>query len=220
MSRPAGPLPRLWLFTDDAYDVAHVARVVRAAREAVPVGVVVRSREPARRVALVSALVGTGASLLVSQEAEAAASGRAIGVHLGGLGGLGPAEIAAEFDRAREAVGDAGCVSVPCHENDDVLSVAASRADVVFVSPVLASPGKGAGRGVACLTEARARAPGAWVVALGGISTPAVAAACRAAGADGVGVVRALLDAPSPGVVAAALLSPWGASPWGSDGGA
>jgi thiamine-phosphate pyrophosphorylase len=211
VTAPAASLPHLWLFTDDAYGVDHVARVVRAAREGAPLAVVVRSRDPARREAIVSALHGAGAPLFVSQDATHAASGRAAGVHLGGLGARGPEAIAAELARAREGVGPGGRVSVPCHENDDVLLIARGLADVVVVSPVLASPGKGAGRGVACVAAARAAEPGAWLVALGGIGGAVAAAECRAAGADGVGVVRALLDAPSPGSAAAALVSPWAA---------
>jgi thiamine-phosphate pyrophosphorylase len=78
----------------------------------------------------------------------------------------------------------------------------AAGADLVLLGPIYATPSKaayGAPLGVGAL------AGGARVYAIGGIETAEQAAACRAAGADGVAAIRALWTAPDPGAVARAL---------------
>jgi thiamine-phosphate pyrophosphorylase len=91
-------------------------------------------------------------------------------------------------------------ISVACHGVADVARAAGEGADAAVLSPIFASPGKGAPLGVEALREARAAAgEGILIVALGGV-TAANAGACAAAGAGAVAAIRAdlgpvLLDA-------------------------
>ena len=89
-------------------------------------------------------------------------------------------------------------VSVACHDPSEVERAAGEGADAVLVSPVFASPGKGAPVGLAALEQARAVVEGQGascsVVALGGID-PSNANACLAAGAHAVAAIRADLVA-------------------------
>ena len=110
------------------------------------------------------------------------------------------------FHGPREALGEASDFawrSSPAHDDEDVRRAARAGATAVFVSPIFESPGKAA-RGVEAIRRARELAPALILVALGGIDEES-APACRAAGADGVAVVRALLDAPDPERVARSL---------------
>jgi thiamine-phosphate pyrophosphorylase len=99
-----------------------------------------------------------------------------------------------------------GCawISTPAHTDEDVATAQMSGADAVLVSPIFESPGKGTPRGVQALSAARALAGDLAVYALGGVAVPRVAA-CAAAGADGVAVIRALLDAEDPATTARAF---------------
>jgi thiamine-phosphate pyrophosphorylase len=74
----------------------------------------------------------------------------------------------------------------------------------VLVSPIFDTPGK-VPRGVEALRTARAMRPDVSLFALGGINA-ANAMTCYRAGATGVAVMRALLDAADPAAVARALL--------------
>ena len=117
----------------------------------------------------------------------------------------------------REAVADAAAllgtsawISVPVHSDAEVTLAVAARTTAVLVSPIFDTPGKGAPRGIGALLAARAlvgQDPLA-IYALGGVS-PDNAAACAGAGADGVAVIRALLEAGDPASVARALDAPF-----------
>lgn len=146
-----------------------------------------------------------GASFIVNGPPELAAEVDADGVHVPGFA-RDPAALA----RARTAVGPSRAIYVPVHTRDEVLLARDAGADAVLVSPIFESPGKGPARGLGALEEAdeaRALAP-LWVYALGGIDASR-ASACHRAGADGVAIIRALLDAPDPAATARALISPW-----------
>jgi thiamine-phosphate pyrophosphorylase len=95
-------------------------------------------------------------------------------------------------------------VSVAAHSDDDVLRARDAGATAVLVSPIFATPGKGAPRGVAAVKTARSVAPPPFAIfALGGIDATN-ARACADAGADGVAVIRAILGAGPTKYAAAA----------------
>jgi thiamine-phosphate pyrophosphorylase len=100
-------------------------------------------------------------------------------------------------------------VSTPAHTDDDVRVAEEAGATAVLVSPIFASPGKGDPRGMPALTSARALTR-ATIYALGGIDASNVSK-CAEAGADGVAVIRSLLDATDTRAVARALTEPFGA---------
>lgn len=106
-------------------------------------------------------------------------------------------EAAARFDAS-------AWLSAPAHTDADVTLAAAAGARAVLVSPIFETPDKGPARGVGAIASARRRSGTVAVYALGGVS-PMHAAACAAAGADGVAVIRALLDAADPAAVAREL---------------
>ena len=199
MSRTA---PRLVVITDPAYAPEVIVRQLRTALEAVPPGTVavqVRDRA-ARPEALARALReltrAHGAMLLVNRDVALAAEVGADGVHFGS----DPVD-----PSARATLGKGAWVTVAAHTEDDVRAAVEAGADAVLVSPIFASPGKGTPRGVAALAEARRIAPNLALFALGGVDG-SNAGACLAAGASGVAVIRALLDAHDAAAVARALV--------------
>lgn len=96
-----------------------------------------------------------------------------------------------------------GWMGVSCHTADDIAAAEAAGADHVVVSPVYGVPSKGEPLGLSGLKELvrKAHVP---VVALGGIEG-SNAFLVRAAGATGIGVIRALRDAPDVEHAARAL---------------
>lgn len=210
---------RVVLVTDPAWPLERLERVTREAGRALGPGrLVVQLRDKASADAYVAlaaralrrATADVGALLLVnagdaSDDArmEIAEAVRADGVHL-----PGPPDASAIL-RARDAGADV--VTVAAHDDDDVRRASLGGADAVLVSPVFASPGKGAPRGEGALCAARAilgEGASCRLIALGGV-TAASAASCASAGADGVAVIRALLDAADPSAVARALAAPF-----------
>ena len=95
--------------------------------------------------------------------------------------------------------------SSPAHDAKQLQNARNAGANAALVSPIFASPGKDAPRGVAAIREARAQAPEMTLVALGGIDETN-ARACREAGADAVAVIRAIFEATDPAALAARLL--------------
>ncbi len=92
-------------------------------------------------------------------------------------------------------------VSRACHDPE---RAEPRGADAVVLSPILA-PRKGApALGVGGLTAARGRVGSAQLIALGGVDGPG-AAACLAAGADGVAAIGAALDGRDPRPLLAAV---------------
>lgn len=199
-------LPRVWLFADDAWPVEHVVEAARVASSAVPIAVVARAKDPARRAALVAALVGDPSPSRVvfvsSCDARDLVPG-VEGLHLGGVDALDGSARRAAVSAARSALPEGAWLSVPTHGAPEPAS--AAQADALVASPIFASPGKGAARGIGALLEARAAAPAARIVALGGITGVDEARAAASAGADAVGVVRALLGADRPDEISRAL---------------
>jgi thiamine-phosphate pyrophosphorylase len=100
-------------------------------------------------------------------------------------------------------------VSAPAHTDQDVDVAARAGAHAILVSPIWSTPNKGVPRGLEALRAARARVGGGLlVVALGGVDGSR-AAACKEAGADGVAVIRALLNARDVAMEASRLAEPF-----------
>jgi thiamine-phosphate pyrophosphorylase len=135
-----------------------------------------------------------GVRLFVNSYVGLAREIEADGVHLGSaeVGSIAGARALFPF------------VSVAAHSDDDVLRARDAGATAALVSPIFATPGKGAPRGVAAVRSARSVAPRPFAIfALGGIDA-ANARACGDAGADGVAVIRAILGAGAAHYAAAA----------------
>ena len=109
------------------------------------------------------------------------------------------APLAARVASVRARLGEDALVTTSAHDDEDVRHAVLAGATSVLVSPIFETPGKGGPRGVEALAAARAvvdaarHAPRVWIYALGGV-TPASAASCAAAGADGVAAIRALYE--------------------------
>ncbi|MFM8979855.1 MAG: thiamine phosphate synthase [Planctomycetia bacterium] len=136
-----------------------------------------------------------GAALLVGDRADVALACGADGVQLGHRAPP-PAQVRPWYR---------GWLGVSCHDAQQLAAARAAGADHAVLSPVFGVPEKGAPLGPAALAQLVAGA-GLPVVALGGIE-PGNVAEVAASGAVGVAVVRALRDAPQPGVVARGLLA-------------
>lgn len=205
--------PSVVLITDPRWDLARTEHVIEhAGRALAPRSFVVQLRDKssspdalaasARALRTVTARVG---ALLVVNAPSAgalriAASTGADGVHV-------PCR-RESIAEARALLGPVAWLSVPAHTDDDVMLAASAGASAVLVSPIFDTPGKGPARGVGAVSAARALAGALGVYALGGVE-PSRAAACAGAGADGVAVIRALLDAPDPAGAARALYAPF-----------
>lgn len=136
------------------------------------------------------------AALLVNDRIDVALAAGADGAHLP----------AASFPIAvaRRLLGPTAWIGRSTHAASEAATAAADGADYVVLGPIYATPSKaayGAPLGIAALGATRLPCP---VVAIGGIEPEAVAA-LRAAGADGVAVIRSVLDAPDPAAAARAL---------------
>ncbi|MBW2457623.1 MAG: thiamine phosphate synthase [Deltaproteobacteria bacterium] len=130
-----------------------------------------------------------GAALVINDRLDVALALGADGVH------LGRHSVAAE--QARRLLGEEIWISMSAHSLADVDRAIAAGAQAALLSPIFSSPGKGSPLGIEALTEARALVPADRpfaLIALGGV-TAERAAACLAAGADGVASIRADLTA-------------------------
>jgi thiamine-phosphate pyrophosphorylase len=139
-----------------------------------------------------------GATLVVNDRIDVACAARADGVHLP----------AASFPIAvaRALLGDGALVGRSTHGPMEAGAAAREGADYVVLGPIFATPSKeafGAPLGVAALAATRIAVP---LVAIGGVTVERVAE-IRRAGAAGVAIVRAVLDAPDPGAAARALVN-------------
>lgn len=137
-----------------------------------------------------------GGVLLVNERIDVALAAGADGVHLP----------AASFPlaTARRLLGARPWIGRSTHAPAEAETAAAEGADYVVLGPIFATPSKlafGPPLGLAALTATRAACP---LIAIGGIAAEHVDA-LRAAGAHGVAVVRAVLDAVDPAVAARAL---------------
>jgi thiamine-phosphate pyrophosphorylase len=206
MGTAVDDLPRLFLVTDPRYSDTEIERVVADVGAAIPRGTFgVQLRDKERPPAAVRSLAirlrvvthACGALFVVNGDVSLAAAVEADGVHLG--------SDAPPFDEARAAFPE-GWVSFAAHSEADVRRALAYAGDAALVSPIFETPGKGPPRGTAALARSVELARGRLAIyALGGIDVTRVRA-CGAAGADGIAVIRALLDAKEPGARARELL--------------
>jgi thiamine-phosphate pyrophosphorylase len=132
-----------------------------------------------------------GALFLVNDRPDIARAVDADGAHLG----QDDVPVAA----ARRVLGPGCAVGVSTHDLHEARAAAAAGADYVAVGPIYATTSKSsplAPRGLDLLRSVRAvvRCP---IVAIGGI-TPETAPAVRAAGADAIAMIAALVRASDP----------------------
>jgi thiamine-phosphate diphosphorylase len=206
--------PRLILVTDPVFGDDGIVQCVEKVGGALPWGAfcvqlrdkhraLVGLRVFASRLRLVTRAVS--AALVINGDARLARDVGADGVHLGKGAGT--------VKEARAVLGSRAWISVSAHSDGGVRRAVADGADGVLVSPIFPSrpPSVFAetkeGRGLDALRTARDLAGTGGrtsIYALGGVDADN-AAACIAAGADGVAVVRALLASPEPSRVARAL---------------
>jgi thiamine-phosphate diphosphorylase len=136
---------------------------------------------------------GGAIALVVNRRADVALAAGADGVHLG-FDGLAPRD-------ARELLGEAALIGVSCHAPAEVAAAeGASYAHLAPIFPPLSKAPSRAPLGPAALSACAGRP----VLAQGGI-TAETAGACLAAGAAGVAVTGAILNAPDPAAAAARL---------------
>ncbi len=141
-----------------------------------------------------------GARLLINDRVDVALAVGADGVHLPGSG-LPPAA-------ARALVGPHRLIGLSTHSPDEAEGAAAAGADFVVFGPVHDTPSKrayGRPQGLAALAAACRRSP-VPVLAIGGV-TAARVPELRDAGAAGVAVIRALLEADDPPAATKGLLA-------------
>jgi len=168
-----------------------VELLARIARSGSAFAVVLRdpglstSAQFARGVRFRNATRAVGAGLLVADRLDLALLLDADGVHLG---------------RASVSVADARTVlgqrwvTRSAHDVDEAACAAADGADAVVLSPIFASPGKGAPLGLGALRQTRrVLLSTTSLVALGGV-TAGNAAECFEAGAHAVAGIRADLS--------------------------
>jgi thiamine-phosphate pyrophosphorylase len=141
-----------------------------------------------------------GGRLVVNDRADVARLAGADGVHVG----QDDLPVAA----ARRVVGPHALVGVSTHDVAQARAADAAGADYLGVGPVFATATKAdalAPRGLALVRAVRAvvRRP---LVAIGGIDVD-TAASVRAAGADAVAMIGALVRAPDPAAVVRAALA-------------
>jgi thiamine-phosphate pyrophosphorylase len=195
---------RLTLITDPRWSEARIAEVAERAAGAVP-GFAVQLRDRSARsdaelvpfaLRLREITFRHGALLVVNRRFGLARRVGADGVH------APVPQVATKT--ATETATETAWRSAPAHSDEDVQRARDAGLDAVLVSPIFDVPGKASARGLAALRSACVLAPGLQIIALGGVDA-SNASACFGAGAAGVAVIRALLDADDPTEAARAL---------------
>jgi len=131
-----------------------------------------------------------GAKLIVNDRADVAVAAGAAAVHLGARS----LPVAA----ARHVIPTGMTIGVSCHNLQEAVQAQLEGADYIFLGTVFPSPSKPGGEPLGVKEFARIRAKiTVPIVAIGGVSAENVGAAL-AAGADGVAVISAIADHPSP----------------------
>lgn len=139
-----------------------------------------------------------GALLLVNDRIDVALAANADGAHLPGASFPIPA--------ARRLLGPERLIGRSTHSPEEAAAAADAGADYVVLGPVFPTPSKaglGTPLGVATIGAATLAVP---LIAIGGITAETVPA-LRRAGANGIAVIRAVLDAPDPRAAARALVA-------------
>jgi thiamine-phosphate diphosphorylase len=192
----------LHLVTDPRLPRVQLLTVIRAAAENGADWIQVRDRRASARElfdlaqAVVSICRPRGVRVAVNDRIDVALAVGADGVQLGG--GSLPAGV------ARELVGTLS-IGVSVHSIESAVQVEAEGADWITFGHVFPTPSHpdAMPRGVAALAQA-ARAVHIPVIAIGGIGTGHVAAVLQA-GAAGIAVISAILDALDPARATAEL---------------
>jgi thiamine-phosphate pyrophosphorylase len=193
--------PRLMLIV--TVDDVHERRAAIAAALAAGVDAVqLRDRRAAGGALLAAARElgaltrAAGAALLVNDRIDVALAAGAEGVHL-------PAA-SVPVAVARGLLGSEPWIGRSTHSTSEAAEAASEGADYVLLGPVFATPSKeryGPPLGLDAIAATRIPCP---LIAIGGIDAT-VAPAVRAAGAHGVAVIRAILEAEDPARAAQAL---------------
>ena len=132
-----------------------------------------------------------GARLVVNHRVDVAVAVDADGVHLGWR--------SMSVDEARRLTGEDTLVGVSCHTVEEALDAAEAGASYIFAGPVFDTPSKRglvSPIGIEGLRRIRAGVSMP-VIAIGGV-TAENAHSLIEAGAFGVAVIRAVMDAPDP----------------------
>lgn len=214
MTSAARRAPTVFLVTDPRWSLARIEDVIARAGDALgpgALGVQLRDKSAslvalARTARVLRAVTARAGALFVVNAPVVPALRVAVDADADGAHVPCAPEL---IETARAQLGAASWISTPAHTDDAVARAKDAGATSVLVSPIFATPGKGPPRGVAALAAARERAGELVVLALGGVEASR-AAACAAAGAHGVAVIRALLDADDPAATAQALAAPFG----------
>jgi thiamine-phosphate pyrophosphorylase len=110
------------------------------------------------------------------------------------------------IEHARKLVGNDGIIGISTHSVEQAITAASAGADYIGFGPIFTTATKDAGpsRGIDMLRAVRAeiKVP---ILAIGGISLEN-AGEVIAAGASGIAVISAILDAPDVGTSARALI--------------
>ena len=204
---------RLLLVTDPRYGEVHAAEVILAAVRALPPGTfAVQLRDkvsPLARFQSSAAMLRAftrahHVPLIVNGDPETARLVGADGLHIGAPRNDGRT---VTLQEARATLGEDAFLSVPAHDDEDVERANRDSADMILVSPIRSGNAK-TGRGTAALHSAavllRRGERRARLFALGGV-TPEDVGPCIAAGADGVAVVRALLETADSAAITTAV---------------
>jgi len=147
-----------------------------------------------------------GARLFVNSRVDVALAVGADGVHL-------PSGARESVASVRRLIGPERLLGVSTHSAGEAEAAAREGADFVVFGPVYDTPSKrayGPPQGVSGLAEVCRRVP-VPVLAIGGVTVASVAE-LRVAGAAGLAVIRALLEAADPGAATAGLLRAWHAA--------
>ncbi len=144
----------------------------------------------------------TGASLLISDRVDVALAVAADGVQL--------PETGFPIATARALLGPTALLGASRHDLDGLAAAERAGADYATLSPIYASPGKGAPIGCAALQRAAAASP-LPLFALGGVSVAHVPELVHA-GASGIAAIREVFDAAQPERAILALLRAFSAA--------
>jgi thiamine-phosphate pyrophosphorylase len=190
------PQPPLLIITDRRQTKVPLETVVRQALEGGCRWLSLREKDlsPADRLALLQRLVAIGkrygATIGVHGDVEAALQAGARHLHLPRGG---------DVATARQRLGEDTLVGVSAHDSDEIAAAQRQGADYCTLSPIFPSPSKpgyGPALGVDELA-AMAQSHALPIIALGGIEIE-TASACVAAGAAGITVMGAIMQADDP----------------------
>lgn len=200
----------LYLITDGSQPERIAGAVRKALQGAPPKSVLVQLRakgcEPKQLYEIALEVradcAAHNAGFVVNDRADLAQAASADGVHL--------PERALPIAAVRPLLGDGALIGVSCHDAAGLAAAASSGASFATLSPVFASPQKGAPLGLTRFSElvSAATLP---VYALGGVDA-SQASALKRAGASGLAVISAVFASQDPAGAVSGLLAAWHAA--------